>query len=185
VAVEECPGLPQLLVVAAERRASVAGDESGGIEPAPAVDFALQRDGRISNQRLAEAVGLSPAAAWRRVKTLEDDGTIARYVALLDRGRTKLDLCAFIHVTLARHVQESTTAFEAAILDRPEVLECYATTGDADFILRVVAKDIAAFDRFLEDFLFALPQISQVRSNIALRELKQETALPTQQLLGT
>lgn len=138
----------------------------------------LQRDGRLSNQALADQVGISAAACWRRVRALEDGGVITGYAALLERRRLNLDLCAFIHVTLARHVQESTASFEAAILGRSEVLECFATTGDADFILRVVTESIESLDRFLEEFLFALPQISQVRSNIALRELKFETALP-------
>jgi Lrp/AsnC family leucine-responsive transcriptional regulator len=138
----------------------------------------LQHDGRISNQALADQVGISTAACWRRVRALEDEGLITGYAAILDRKRVNLNLCAFVHVTLARHVQESTTSFEEAILDRPEVLECFATTGDADFILRVVTESIESLDTFLEECLFALPQISQVRSNIALRELKFETALP-------
>lgn len=138
----------------------------------------LQRDGRLSNQGLADQVGISAAACWRRVRALEEDRVITGYAALLDRKRVNLNLCAFVHVTLSRHVQESTTSFEQAILGRSEVLECFATTGDADFILRVVTESIESLDRFLEEFLFALPQISQVRSNIALRELKFETALP-------
>jgi len=138
----------------------------------------LQRDGRLSNQALADQVGISAAACWRRVRALEEGGVISGYAALLDRKRVALNLCAFVHVTLSRHVQESTASFEEAILGRTEVLECYATTGDADFILRVVTESIESLDRFLEEFLFALPQISQVRSNIALRELKFETALP-------
>jgi len=138
----------------------------------------LQQDGRLSNQGLADQVGISAAACWRRVRALEEDGVITGYAALLDRKRVNLNLCAFVHVTLSRHVKESTTSFEEAILGRSEVLECFATTGDADFILRVVTESIESLDRFLEDFLFALPQISQVRSNIALRELKFETALP-------
>lgn len=138
----------------------------------------LQRDGRISNQALAEQVGISTAACWRRVRALEDAGVIAGYAALLDRKRINLELCAFVHITLSRHVRESTLSFEAAILQRPEVLECFATTGDADFILRVVTENIESLHTFLEESLFALPQISQVRSNIALRELKFETALP-------
>lgn len=138
----------------------------------------LQKDGRMSNQALADQVGISTAACWRRVRALEDDGVIAGYAAILDRKRVDLNLCAFVHVTLARHVRESTTTFEQAILGRPEVLECYATTGDADFILRVVTQGIESMDKFLEDFLCTLPQISQIRSNIALRELKFETALP-------
>ncbi len=139
---------------------------------------ALQRDGRISNQNLAEKVGISTAACWRRVKALEENGVIEGYAALLSRPKLGLDLCAFVHVTLARQVSENTTPFEEAIMARPEVMECFATTGDADFILRVVTASIDSLDRFLADFLFVLPQISQVRSNIALRELKLETALP-------
>ena len=139
---------------------------------------ALQRDGRLSNQKLAERVGVSTAACWRRVRALEENGTIERYAALLSRPRLGLDLCAFVHVTLARHLKESKSLFEKAIQGHPEVLECFATTGDADFILRVVTSGIDALDKLIEDFLFAMPQISQVKSHIALRELKLDTALP-------
>lgn len=138
----------------------------------------LQRDGKISNQSLSEVVGISAAASWRRVKALEDSGVIQRYAALLDRKQVNLGLCAFIHVTLARHVTENTVSFEEAVRERPEVMECFVTTGDADFILRVVTESIDTLDRFLEDFMFGLPQISQIKSNIALREIKLETALP-------
>ena len=139
---------------------------------------ALQEEGRISNQDLATQVGISTAACWRRVRALEAEGIIDGYTALLDRRRLGLALCAFVHVSLSRHQRESTVDFEAAVKDRPEVLECFATTGDADFILRVVTADIESFDRFLEEFLFGLEGIAQVRSNIALRELKFATALP-------
>jgi DNA-binding Lrp family transcriptional regulator len=138
----------------------------------------LQREGRISNQDLANRVGISTAACWRRVRALEAGGAITGYAALLDRGALGLALCAFVHVSLARHEKRSTADFEAAVRDRPEVLECFATTGDADFILRVVTEDIESFDRFLEEFLFGLEGIAQVRSNIALRQLKFDTALP-------
>ncbi|MFO7552850.1 MAG: Lrp/AsnC family transcriptional regulator, partial [Haliea sp.] len=99
----------------------------------------------------------------------------------LNRDKVNLKLCAFIHITLARHVRESTAEFEAAVRQRPEVMECFVTTGEADFILRVVTENIATFDAFLEGFLFSIPWISQIKSNIALREIKLETALP----LGT
>lgn len=138
----------------------------------------LQRDGRISNQTLAEQVGLSTAACWRRVRALEQTGVIAGYAAILNRSQIQLQLCAFVHITLARHLRESTVSFEQVIRERPEVLECFATTGDADFILRVVTENIESLHAFLEDCLFALPQVAQVRSNIALRELKLATALP-------
>lgn len=139
---------------------------------------ALQQDGRVSNQALAAKVGISSAACWRRVRALEEEGMIQSYATLLNRNKIGLNVCAFVHVSLLRHEQEGTHAFEQAVLKRAEVLECFATTGDADFILRVVTRSIESFDAFLSDFLFKSPQISQVRSNIALRELKMETALP-------
>jgi DNA-binding Lrp family transcriptional regulator len=108
---------------------------------------ALQQDGRQSNQALADRVGISTAACWRRVRALEEEGVIERYAALLSRPKLGLDLCAFVHISLARHVQESTVPFEQAVMERPEVMECFATTGDADFILRVVTTSIEAFDR--------------------------------------
>lgn len=149
-----------------------------------AVDYrivdTLQEQGRISNQQLAEAVGISTAACWRRVRALEDSGVIERYAAIVSRHKVGLELSAMVHVTLARHMLESTTNFADSVRHRPEVMECFATTGDADYILRVVTKDIISLDRFLEEFLFSLPQIAQVRSNIVLRELKYDTALPLQ-----
>lgn len=138
----------------------------------------LQHDGRISNQALADQMGISTAACWRRVRALEEEGLITGYAAMLDRTKVNLSLCAFVHITLTRHHKESTRSFEEAILERPEVMECFATTGDADFILRVVTESIESLDVFLSKSLIALPQISQVRSNIALRELKCATALP-------
>ncbi len=139
---------------------------------------ALQTQGRLANQQLAENLGLSPASCWRRIRALEEGGVIQRYAALLDRKLLGLNLCTFVHVSLARHDKQNVTAFEAAIKNHPEVLECYATTGDADFMLRVVTRDIEAYDRFLENFMFTLPGLLQVKSNIALREIKFETKLP-------
>lgn len=138
----------------------------------------LQCHGRISNQELAGRVDLSTAACWRRVRALEEGGIIEGYSARLNREKLELKLCAFVHVSLSRHKQQSTATFEDAVRDRPEVQECFATTGDADFILRVVTRDIESFDAFLEEFLFGLAGVSQVRSNIALRELKFTSALP-------
>jgi len=138
----------------------------------------LQQEGRISNQDLAEQVGISTASCWRRVKALEGTGVITRYTSLLNRESIGLDLCVFVHITLSRHNKQNTQTFETAIQSRKEVMECFATTGDADFILRVLTKSISSFDKFLEDFLFELPEISQIKSNIALRELKFDTALP-------
>ena len=88
------------------------------------------------------------------------------------------DFSAIVHVTLARHEQESVERFIKEVQRQPEVLECFATSGEADFHLRVVAEDIDAYNAFLDDFIFRLPGVSQVRSNIVLKEIKADTALP-------
>ena len=145
---------------------------------------ALQDQGRLPNQQLAETLGMSPASCWRRIRALEKGGVIQRYAALLDRKLIGLNFCTFVLLSLSRHDKQNVLAFETAIKDRPEVLECYATTGDADFMLRVVTRDIEAYDRFLENFIFTLPGLLQVKSNIALREVKFETKLPLSSRAG-
>jgi len=138
----------------------------------------LQREGRLSNQDIAARVNVSPAACWRRIRALEESGVIRGYRAELQREAVGLGLCVFAHVTLARHEVRNVGRFEKAVLSRPEVLECHATTGDADFLLKVVARDIRSYDQFLEAFLFTLPGIAQVRSSITLREIKHSAELP-------
>ena len=138
----------------------------------------LQQQGRITNQELAEQIGLSPAACWRRVKALEASGVIKRFAALVDPARVGQPLSALVMITLRRHSIDSTSDFEARVAQYPEVLQCYATTGNADFVLRVVIEDMAAYDRFLNEKLFTLPGISQVHSNFVLRAIKDETASP-------
>ncbi len=138
----------------------------------------LQGDARLTNQELAQRVGLSPSACWRRVKALEEAGVILRYAAILDPKKVGLGECVFAHVTLARHSLAMTHEFADAIRDRPEVMECFFTTGDADILMRVATPSVSAYDRFLEEFVFSAPGISQVRSNFALRQIKFETALP-------
>jgi len=137
----------------------------------------LQQDGRITNQQLAEQVDLSPAACWRRVKAMEEAGIIQRYVALLDPERLNQGLTVILMVQLSLHNRAYKEAFEARVSDLPEVLQCYAITGSADFMLRIQVSDMAAYDRFLNDNLFTLEGVAQVQSNFALREVKYETAL--------
>ncbi len=138
----------------------------------------LQDDGRISNQQLADQVGLSSAACWRRVKTLDEKGILKKYTALVNPEALGYDLCVLIMVTLIRHQQDHATEFQQAVQGYPEVLQCFAVTGDADYVLRVIIQSMAAYDRFLNDKIFSLPGVSQVRSNFALREIKNETAIP-------
>ena len=138
----------------------------------------LQRDSRLTIQELADKVGMSSSATWRRVKTLEEEGVIDRYAAIVDPKKAGFGLSSMVHVSLARHEQKHVEHFVREVLRHPEVLECFATSGEADFHLRVVVEDIDAYNAFLDDFIFKLPGVSQVRSNIVLKEIKIDTALP-------
>ncbi len=139
---------------------------------------ALQADARQSTQALAEKVGLSATPVWRRVKELEDSGVIRRQVALVDREKLGLAICVLAHVSLVRHSEGAVEQFERMVTTRPEIIECQAITGEADYVIKVVAPDMKAYDRFLQSHLFTLPGVASVRSNVVLREVKYETALP-------
>lgn len=138
----------------------------------------LQADARATKQQLAEAVGMSASACWRRVRGLEEAGVVQRYTALVDRERAGFAMSAIIHVALERHDATFVEQFVSRVKARPDVLECFATTGDADYHLRVVARDMEAYNRFLDEFMFRLPGIRHVRSNVILKEIKTEVALP-------
>lgn len=138
----------------------------------------LQRDSRLTIQELADKVGMSSSATWRRVKSLEEDGIIDRYAVIVNPKKAGFGLTSMVHVSLARHEQANVDHFIHEVLQHPEVLECFATSGEADFHLRVVVKDIDAYNTFLDEFIFRLPGVSQVRSNIVLKKIKDDTALP-------
>ena len=138
----------------------------------------LQREGRLTNQELADRVGLSPSPCWRRVKELQEEGVIRRYAALLDPEKVGVGECVFTLVNLEMHNRDSLAAFEAAVKNRPEILECYAITGDADFLLKVHVPNIRAYDRLLNEVLFRIPGMKHVKSSFTLREVKYDTALP-------
>lgn len=139
---------------------------------------ALQTDGRVSNQDLAETAGMSASACWRRVRALEEAGVIRGYAALVDARSAGLAFHAIVHVMLTRHDHGHVDTFIAEVRRRPEVLDCFATTGEADYHLRVVCADLDAYNRFLEGFLFRLPGIANVRTNLVLKDIKQETSVP-------
>jgi Lrp/AsnC family leucine-responsive transcriptional regulator len=138
----------------------------------------LQRDSRLTTQQLAQKVGMSSSACWRRVRALEESGVIDRYAVLVNPQKAGFSLSSMTLVSLARHEQKNVENFVREVERHPEVLECFATSGEADFHLRVVVEDIDAYNRFLDDFIFQLPGVSQVRSNIVLKEIKVDTALP-------
>ena len=138
----------------------------------------LQRDSRLTTQELADRVGMSTSATWRRVRSLEEAGIIDRYAAIVDTRKSGFGLSSMVHLSLARHEQKNVDHFVREVRKHPEVLECFQTSGEADFHLRVVVEDIDAYNAFLDDFIFKLPGVSQVRSNIVLKEIKTDTALP-------
>ncbi|MEQ1896877.1 MAG: Lrp/AsnC family transcriptional regulator [Vicinamibacterales bacterium] len=143
----------------------------------------LQREARISNVELANRVGLSPAPCLRRVRALEEAGVIRKYVALLDPRALNLNVTVLVQVSLDRQVAERFQMFEHAIRDRPEVLECDVTTGPSDFLLRVVVKDVAAYEQFQREFLSRIESVSSTNSSFALKQVKYYTELPLTEAL--
>jgi Lrp/AsnC family transcriptional regulator, leucine-responsive regulatory protein len=138
----------------------------------------LQGDARMSNVELAKAVSLSPSPCLNRVRALEEAGYISRYVTLLDALRVGLKVSVFIQVTLERQVESALERFENAIRGRPEVMECYLMTGDADYLIRVVVADIQLLEEFILKFLTKLPGVGNIKSSFALKQVKYQTALP-------
>jgi len=138
----------------------------------------LQDDSRITNSELAIKTGISPSSCWRRIKSLEKIGLIKGYSAILDREVAGFGFSAIIHISLSRQIENTVQEFVAAVEKRSEILDCYATTGDSDYHLRVVVKDITEFNQFLDNFLFKLPGVEHVRSNIVLKDIKSSQTLP-------
>lgn len=138
----------------------------------------LQEEARISNADLADRVGLSPAPCLRRVRTLEEQGLIRKYVTLLDPAALDLAVTVFVQISLDLQVEDRLEIFERAIMKCPEVLECYLMTGDADYLVRVVVPDVAAYERFLKDVLTRLESVAGIKSSFALKQVKYSTVLP-------
>lgn len=143
---------------------------------------ALQTQGRSTYDELAAAVGLSASAVLRRVKRLEDAGVITGYVALVDPEQVGLTLTAYINVRLAKHTEHSLRSpvddFTAAVQSWPEVVECAALTGEMDYLLRVLVRDMAHYSRFIMDSLLRHPSVQDCKSSFVLRRWKGTTAVP-------
>jgi DNA-binding Lrp family transcriptional regulator len=139
---------------------------------------ALQKDGRISNVQLANRVSLSESACLRRVRALEESGIIGRYAALLSQPKVGLSGNVFVHIGLHREEESELAAFEDAVRNIPEVMECYLMTGEFDYILRVVVSDMADFERLHRDALTRLPGVARVNSSVAIRTVQKKTELP-------
>lgn len=138
----------------------------------------LQRDGRISNVELAEAVGLSESACLRRVKNLEAKGVIGRYAAVLDERAVGLPLSVFVTVTLSSQSEAALSAFEKAIRQVREVAECYLMTGAEDYLLRLVVRDVDDLQRIHSQELTRIAGVTRVSSSIAMRTVVKRAELP-------
>ena len=138
----------------------------------------LQRDGCATSAELGETAGLSASPAHRRQKLLEEGGVIRQYVALLDQERVGLPVNVFVSVRLAAQTDEHLGAFEQAITDCPEVMEAYVMSGASDYLLRVVAADLASYEEFLRTRLTRMPGVAGVQSAFALKRVAYRTNLP-------
>jgi len=139
----------------------------------------LQQEGRISNQDLADRIGLSPSPCLRRVRSLEEAGIVVAYRALLDAKALGLSLMALIHIAMDRHTPERFANFEAKIGELPEVLECLLITGqDADYQLKVVVRDMDAYQELLLSRITRIQGVTGVHSSFVLRRVVDKTALP-------
>jgi len=145
----------------------------------------LQQDGRLTNQEIAERVNLSPSPCLRRIRRLEEAGVIRQYVALLDPDRLGLGLLAYVNVRLEKHNDAAPAGsratradFAASVAHWPEVVACYAMTGEMDYLLRVHVEDMEHFSHFMMETLLKHPAVLDVKSSFALQRVKDTTALP-------
>nr|WP_321456768.1 Lrp/AsnC family transcriptional regulator [uncultured Cohaesibacter sp.] len=139
---------------------------------------ALQKDGRLTNQALADEIGLSTSPCWRKVKQLEDGGVIEGYSARINRRAIGLGVLAFIRVKIDSHSEEESEQFARQVRTLQSVVACYSLAGDADFLLQVVAKDLDDYADFAMDQIRRLPGIKEMQSSMVLREIKPFNGFP-------
>jgi Lrp/AsnC family leucine-responsive transcriptional regulator len=138
----------------------------------------LQTSGRMTNQELADLVGLSPSPCLRRIRQLENQGVITGYGALIDPDKIGLSVMAFVRVRLHQQNDKGITVFESAVMTFPEVMECYLMSGEADYNLRVLVGSLYEFEEFLREKLTKIESVSEVKSSFALRHVVYKTAIP-------
>lgn len=141
----------------------------------------LQADGRLSSQALAEKVGLSTSPCWRRVRRLENQRVIRRTVAILDPDQIGLDVIAIAAVSLEDHHPDSVREFDELVSSRPEIMECYAMSGQHDYHLKIVCKSIHAYESLLREHIMPCRAVHHVNTSFVLRKNKYTTALPLQE----
>ncbi len=139
---------------------------------------ALQRDASLSHAALAEQVGASPASIWRRVRALERSGVLGATVRLANAEKLGRSVNVLCQVRMTRQTVEARAEFEAFIQARPEIVECYAMSGEWDYLLRIAVEDVADYDRFIMRGVLAHPSVAHAASNFALRQVKYTTEIP-------
>jgi len=138
----------------------------------------LQTEPGINASAIGERIGLSQSACWRRIQRLREEGVFEDHPVILNREKVGLTTMVFAHVKLTSHGRSNLSAFADAVKNYPEVMECYVLLGNVDFLLRIVAEDIKAYEQFFFEKLSQLPGIQEVTSNIVLSDIKHSTALP-------
>jgi Lrp/AsnC family transcriptional regulator len=138
----------------------------------------LQHEGALPVAEVAARTGLSTTTCWRRIQQLEQSGVIRGRVALLDRHALGLEVTVHAHVKLSTQGRDAIAAFAEAIRERPEVLDCYTTMGEWDFMLRIVTRDIKAYEAFYLDHLSKLPYVQSINSSVTVTVIKETTVLP-------
>jgi Lrp/AsnC family transcriptional regulator len=138
----------------------------------------LQRDASLSHAALAEKVGASPASVWRRVRSLEKAGVLGRSVRLADAKALGREVNVLCQVRMTRQTTDARAEFEQFIQSREEIVECYAMSGEWDYLLRIAVRDVADYDRFIRQGVLAHPSVAHAASNFALRQVKYTTEIP-------
>lgn len=138
----------------------------------------LQKNARLTNLELAKQVGLSASPCLRRVKTLEENGVITGYSAIINQNKVNLSVNVFVQVSLERQARERLQIFEEKIMEYKEVMEAYLMTGEADYLLRIVVKDLQAYEKFLKDNLTQIKGIASIRSYFSLKQVTRKYNLP-------
>ncbi len=138
----------------------------------------LQENTDLSIEEISRRVGLSQSPCWRRIKRLEKEGVIKARVAILDHAKLGMEVVVFVNVSLVLHGKGSLEEFENRIRKFPEVVECYTVTGQTDYLLKVVTRDIQHYESFVRNYLIAMPMIREIHSTIAVTEIKDTTELP-------
>jgi Lrp/AsnC family leucine-responsive transcriptional regulator len=139
---------------------------------------AVQNDGRISTPELAAQVGLSPSPCARRLRLLEEAGVIKGYTAIIDQTKVGLPVSAFASIKLERQREESLDRFAQAVAGWPEVADCYLMTGQRDYLMRIVVRDLEAYEQFLKDKLTRLDGVASIETSFALGQVKRSETLP-------